>query len=117
MSSGRTLSSVARTSRPSATSPTPTGSSSPAEPAGRATQLVGSSPGWPRSTATWYEAIAERIRQGSALPEMILVTNRVDGPLVVLEGHARLTGYLLAAGEAPAAVEVFGIISKSPVPQ
>jgi len=54
-----------------------------------------------------YDAVAEQIRHGVALPEMILVADRVDGQLVVLEGHARLTGYVLAGEHAPESIAAF----------
>jgi hypothetical protein len=62
-----------------------------------------------------YEAIAERIRQRGALPEMILVADRAEGRLVVLEGNARLTGYILAGEQAPESIEaLFGLSPKMP---
>ncbi len=36
---------------------------------------------------------AASLRQGSAFPELIIVASAIDAPLVVLEGHLRLTAY------------------------
>lgn len=43
-----------------------------------------------------YERIAERVRAGSLFPELIAVTGLRDERVVLVEGHARLTGYALA---------------------
>lgn len=42
----------------------------------------------------WY--LAEALRAGASFPELILVGAEESGPLVLLEGHVRLTAYFLA---------------------
>lgn len=55
--------------------------------------------------------LSQAVIEGQAFPPMIFVgTSNHD--LVVLEGHARLTGYVLAGKHAPASLEV--IIGLSP---
>jgi hypothetical protein len=49
---------------------------------------------------------------GVRFPELILVGTSEDAPLVLLEGHARLTAYFLRPDEAPAELEV--IVGWSP---
>jgi hypothetical protein len=51
-------------------------------------------------------AVAAAVAAGSALPELILVTARRDGGLVVLEGHVRLTAYMLCPDAIPDELEV-----------
>lgn len=54
---------------------------------------------------------AQAIEQGVALPEMILLgTSAAD--LIVLEGHLRLTAYMLAGDKAPA--RVTAVVGLSP---
>ena len=50
-----------------------------------------------------FLAAAERV--GEAWPPLIVCTAGGDEPLVVLEGHVRLTAYVLAGGDAPAEIE------------
>ncbi len=60
-------------------------------------------------------ALAKKIEVGEKFPEIILVGRRGKKKLVILEGHARLTAYLLAhksAPHLPRALEV--IIGYSP---
>jgi hypothetical protein len=45
--------------------------------------------------------LAEAARQGSAFPDLILVAKDEHSYLVVMEGHARLTGYFLAPEYIP----------------
>lgn len=55
-----------------------------------------------------YEAIAHRVRAGETLPELIVVTgDAARDRIVVVEGHARLTGYLLAIDAVPDSIQVF----------
>jgi len=44
--------------------------------------------------AYWY--LADALKGGASFPEPILVGADVGGPLVLLEGHVRLTAYFLA---------------------
>jgi len=50
--------------------------------------------------------MAEAVAGGAWFPALILVTTGVGGDLVVLEGHARLTAYMLARDQVPPELEV-----------
>lgn len=50
---------------------------------------------------------AEAIKKGTVFPRMILVAKDENSPIVVLEGHHRLTAYLLAAEFVRQPIEVF----------
>jgi hypothetical protein len=50
--------------------------------------------------------MARAVAGGARFPPLILVTTGPRGDLVVLEGHARLTAYMLASGRLPPEVEV-----------
>ncbi len=50
--------------------------------------------------------LAQQIAAGTRLPPLILVTTRLGSPLVVLEGHLRLTSYMLARDHLPPELEV-----------
>ena len=52
------------------------------------------------SNAPFLEA-AEAVRQGEVFPEMILVSKDLSSEVVVVEGHQRLTAYILAGQKAP----------------
>ena len=45
--------------------------------------------------------IAAALRQGAQFPELICVRSDAGAPLVVLEGHLRLTAYALAPKMIP----------------
>lgn len=49
---------------------------------------------------------AQALRAGARFPELILVGESPDSPLTVLEGHVRLTAYLLAPEHLPEALPV-----------
>jgi hypothetical protein len=51
-------------------------------------------------------SLANALRQGAQFPPLILVAKEVDAPLVVMEGHARLTAYLIAPEHIPTELEV-----------
>jgi hypothetical protein len=51
--------------------------------------------------AAGYFALADALRRGVPLPELILVGTAEGGGLVVLEGHVRLTSYLLRPENLP----------------
>ncbi len=51
--------------------------------------------------AKGFWAVADAVRQGITLPELILVSACKKDDLVVLEGHVRLTGYLLRPENLP----------------
>ena len=50
--------------------------------------------------------VAQALRSGIQVPELILVSTAPDAVLTVYEGHLRLTAYLLAPAWIPAEVEV-----------
>jgi hypothetical protein len=50
--------------------------------------------------------MAMALRQGAQFPPLILVTKDTEAHLVVLEGHARLTAYLISPECIPAELEV-----------
>lgn len=50
--------------------------------------------------------MANELRRGAQFPTLIFVTNDVDAHLVVMEGHARLTAYLMAPECIPSELEV-----------
>ena len=49
---------------------------------------------------------AEALAQGARFPELILLHNPLTDELVVLEGHVRITSYLLWLGERPAELPI-----------
>jgi hypothetical protein len=51
-------------------------------------------------------ALAMALRQGAQFPPLILVAKDAESYLVVLEGHARLTAYLIAPECIPTELEV-----------
>lgn len=59
-----------------------------------------------------FAEAAEAVRQGVIFPEMILVSTGTGDDPVVLEGHLRLTAYLLAKDKSPETLEA--IIGYSP---
>jgi hypothetical protein len=52
----------------------------------------------------WY--LADALRTGATVPEPILVGTDEQSPLVVLEGHVRLTAYLLRPEYLPATMPI-----------
>jgi hypothetical protein len=50
--------------------------------------------------------MANELRQGAQFPPLILVAKNVDTYLVVMEGHVRLTAYLIAPEYIPSELEV-----------
>ena len=48
-----------------------------------------------------FVSMADALRQGARFPPLILVAKDVGAPLVVMEGHARLTAYLIALSASP----------------
>jgi hypothetical protein len=59
----------------------------------------------------WY--LADLIAAGAVPPEPILVGAEEGAPLVILEGHARLTAYLLRPEHLPPLLEI--LVGYSPV--
>jgi hypothetical protein len=51
-------------------------------------------------------SLAIALRQGAQFPPLILVAKDIGSPLVVMEGHARLTAYLIAPECIPTELEV-----------
>jgi hypothetical protein len=61
----------------------------------------------------WALGMAQAVADGARFPPLILVTTRSGGDLVVLEGHARLTAFMLARDRLPPELEV--LVGSSPV--
>lgn len=53
-------------------------------------------------SSEWAPHFAEAIAAGAQVPPMILVAPKEDAHLVVLEGHARLTAYMMRPDALPA---------------
>src|SRR5215472_12434997 len=60
----------------------------------------------------WALGMAREVERGARFPPLILVTTGPGGDLVVLEGHARLTAYMLARDRLPPELEV--LVGSSP---
>ena len=60
----------------------------------------------------WALGMADEVARGARFPPLILVTTGPGGDLVVLEGHARLTAYMLARDRLPPELEV--LVGSSP---
>src|SRR5215470_20219721 len=60
----------------------------------------------------WALGMAQAVAGGAQFPPLILVTTGPGGGLVVLEGHARLTAYMLAPDRLPPELEV--LVGSSP---
>jgi hypothetical protein len=60
----------------------------------------------------WALGMAREVARGARFPPLILVTTGSGGDLVVLEGHARLTGFMLARDRLPPELEV--LVGSSP---
>lgn len=56
--------------------------------------------------AACYRAFAEALAQGARFPELILLHNPSTDELVVMEGHIRITSYLLWLGSRPTQLPV-----------
>ncbi len=54
----------------------------------------------------WALGMAQEVAAGARFPPLILVTTGPGGDLVVLEGHARLTAFMLARDSLPPELEV-----------
>jgi hypothetical protein len=54
----------------------------------------------------WALGMAQEVASGARFPPLILVTPGPGGDLVVLEGHARLTAFMLARDQLPPELEV-----------
>jgi len=54
----------------------------------------------------WLLSLGRTAAAGARFPPLILVTTGPRGAAVVLEGHARLTGFMLARDFLPLEVEV-----------
>ena len=54
----------------------------------------------------WALGMAREVARGARFPPLILVTTGTGGDLMVLEGHARLTAYMLAREQLPPELEV-----------
>jgi hypothetical protein len=56
------------------------------------------------NAAYWY--LAEALKAGASFPELIMVGSEEKGPLVLLEGHVRLTAYFLVPDYIPSLLPV-----------
>jgi len=54
----------------------------------------------------WALGMAQEVAGGARFPPLILLTTGPGGDLVVLEGHARLTAFMLARDSLPPELEV-----------
>jgi hypothetical protein len=63
-------------------------------------------------SSDWALGMAQVFADGARLPPLILVTAGDPGRLVVLEGHVRLTAYMLRPDRLPAELEV--LVGSSP---
>lgn len=59
--------------------------------------------------------LAEEIRKGTKFPRLVFVAKDKDSPVVVLEGHVRLTAYMLTPESIPEGMEVIIGYSKNMV--
>jgi hypothetical protein len=59
-----------------------------------------------RVPSDWALGLAHAVADGARFPPLILVTTRPGGDLVVLEGHARLTAFMLSRDRLPSELEV-----------
>jgi hypothetical protein len=57
-------------------------------------------------SSRYFVDLAETLKRGESFPTLIFVTSDEASPLVVLEGHARLTAYLIAPDWLPPELEV-----------
>ncbi len=55
----------------------------------------------PEEEAGWFWPVADALAQGQTFPELILVYNPTTEELVLLEGHVRMTGFLLRPQNLP----------------
>jgi hypothetical protein len=63
-------------------------------------------------SSDWALGMARAVAGGARFPPLILVTAGPSGGLVVLEGHARLTAYMLCPDRLPPELEV--LVGSSP---
>lgn len=61
----------------------------------------------------WALGMAQEVARGARFPPLILVTTGLGENLVVLEGHARLTAFMLARDRLPPELEV--LVGSSPM--
>jgi hypothetical protein len=63
-------------------------------------------------SSDWALGMARELATGAQFPPLILVTTGAGGDLVVLEGHARLTAFMLHRDRLPAELEM--LVGSSP---
>ena len=63
-------------------------------------------------SSAWALGMAQEVACGARFPPLILVITEPGGDLVVLEGHARLTAFMLARDRLPPELEV--LVGSSP---
>ena len=66
----------------------------------------------PFGVSDWALGLAQAVADGARFPPLILVTTGLSGDLVVLEGHTRLTAYMLCPDRLPPELEV--LVGSSP---
>jgi len=64
-------------------------------------------------SSDWALGMAQEVARGARFPPLILVTTSPAAQVVVLEGHARLTAFMLARDRLPPELEV--LVGSSPV--
>jgi len=60
----------------------------------------------PAEEAAWFWPIADSLAGGQTFPDLILVYNPTSEELVLLEGHVRMTGFLLRPENLPSELPV-----------
>jgi hypothetical protein len=63
-------------------------------------------------SSDWAFGMAQAVADGAWFPPLILVTTGTSGALVVLEGHVRLTAYMMCPDRLPPELEV--LVGSSP---
>jgi hypothetical protein len=63
-------------------------------------------------SSDWALGLAQAVADGARFPPLILVTTGLSDDLVVLEGHTRLTAYMLCPDRLPPELEV--LVGSSP---
>jgi hypothetical protein len=63
-------------------------------------------------SSDWALGMAQAVADGARFPPLILITTGPSGDLVVLEGHVRLTAYMLCPNRLPPELEV--LVGSSP---
>jgi hypothetical protein len=59
------------------------------------------------------KGVAKAVRQGKKYPPLILASDKLEGPLTLVEGHARATAYLLELDAIDGGIEAIAGYSES----